>query len=209
MIGNQTHNQPIIVKEFSLEENYTAQFILVFIQTTLPEFEDIFKQSGIAIHKEDDISKELSRFFNEKARTQNLFFQFNEKKGVDFTIFVTPYKMGVSSIFMIEAKRLSKSHYDYVAGPTGGIERFKNEQDDFGAHLNYGAMIGYIQDGNHEYWHNRINSWIEDLINKETDIIWSADDKLIPNPELYNFKSIHTRISKSPITLFHFWISLN
>jgi hypothetical protein len=209
MIGNQTHNQPIIVKEFSLEENYTAQFILVFIKTTLPEFEAIFIQSGIAIHKEDDISKELSKFFTDKARNINLLFQFNEKKGVDFTIFVTPYKMGAPSIFMIEAKRLSKSHYDYVTGPTGGIERFKREQDDFGVHLNYGAMIGYIQDGNHEYWLNRVNSWIEDLINKETDIIWSADDKLIPNPELSHFKSNHIRVSKSPVTLFHFWISLN
>lgn len=209
MIGNQTHNQSIIVKEFSLEENYTAQFILVFIKTTLPEFEVIFKQSGIAIHKEDDISKELSKFFNDKARTQNLFFQFNEKKGVDFTIFVTPYKMGAQSIFMVEAKRLSKSHYDYVTGPTGGIERFKKEQDDFGVHLNYGAMIGYIQDGNHEYWHNRINSWIEDLINNESDIVWSKDDKLIPNPDLCNYISMHSRVSTSSITLFHYWISLS
>ena len=209
MIGNQAHNQFIHVSDFSLPENQTIHSILVFIQTTLPEFETIFIQAKLPIHKEDDISKELSRYFNDKARVENLFFQFNEKKGVDLTIFVNPFKMGASSIFMIECKRLSKKHYDYVSGDTGGIERFKREQDDFGKHLDKGAMIGYIQDMNHEYWHNKVNNWIEDLINKETDIIWEQKDKLILNEEISNFKSVHARVSKEPIILFHYWIALN
>lgn len=209
MIGNQTHNQFIPVSDFSLPENQTIHSILVFIQTTLPEFETIFRQANLPIHKEDDISKELSRYFNYKANNQNLLFQFNEKKGVDLTIFVNPFKMGASSVFMIECKRLSKKHYDYVSGGTGGIERFKREQEDFGMHLNQGAMIGYIQDMNHSFWFNKVNNWIEDLINKETDIIWNQSDKLVLNDEISNYKSFHVRISEKPITLYHYWIALN
>jgi len=209
MIGNQAHNQFVYVNDFSLPENQTIHSILVFIQTTLPEFETIFRQANLPIHKEDDITKELSRYFNDKANAQKLFFQFNEKKGVDLTIFVNPFKMGASSIFMIECKRLSKKHYDYVSGGTGGIERFKREQEDFGKHLNQGAMIGYIQDMNHEFWHNKVNNWIEDLIVNDTDIIWEEKDKLTVNGEISNFKSVHDRVTEMTITLFHFWIALN
>jgi len=209
MIGNQTHNQSIAVKEFSISENQTVRSILIFIKNTLPEFELIFKESKIEIQNEDEISKELSRFFNDKARERKLFFQFNEKKGVDFTIYVNPYKMGVPSIFMIEAKRLSKKHRDYVSGKTGGIERIKREQDEFGKHLNKGGMIGYIQDENIENWKNKINGWITDLIISETDIDWQERDKLIVEKELSDFKSIHERVSKAPITLYHYWTTLN
>jgi len=151
----------------------------------------------------------LARFFNEKAWLQNLYFRFNEKKGVDFTIYVNPFKMGVPSVFMIEAKRLSKIHRDYVAGRTGGIERIKKEQDEFGKHLNYGAMIGYIQDENIEYWKNKINGWITDLIIEVTDIDWQEQDKMIAEDTISDFKSIHSRISKESITLYHYWITLN
>ncbi|NQU86193.1 MAG: hypothetical protein HQ541_10575 [Mariniphaga sp.] len=209
MISNQTHNQSIAVTEFSLTENHTVQRILVFIKNSLPEFESSFRESNFPIHKEDDISKKLTWFFNDKARSQKLYFQFNEKKGVDFTIYVNPFKLGAPSIFMIEAKRLSKSHYDYVSGETGGIERIRREHEDFGKHLNQGAMIGYIQDENHEYWLNRINKWIEELMNKKTDIVWQEEDKLIAENKLSEFKSIHSRKSKEPITLYHYWIALN
>ena len=209
MIGKYSHNQSVIVKEFSLPENQTIQKVLSFIRYTLPQFESDFKVAHLTIYKEDDISKELSRYFNDKARTQNLLFHFNEKKGVDFTIYVTPYNIGASSLSMIECKRLSKKHYDYVTGDTGGIERFKREQDDFGKHLNQGVMIGYIQDMNHEYWHTKVNNWIEDLIVKETDIVWEQNDKLIVNDEISNFKSFHDRVSEKPITLFHYWVALN
>ncbi|MCW3806085.1 hypothetical protein [Plebeiibacterium marinum] len=193
-----------------MEKNQTVHRILLFIKNTLPEFETIFKNSNVNFRLEDDISKELLRFFNDKSRSKNLLFQFNEKKGVDFTVFLAhPFIMGASSIFMIEAKRLSKKHYDYVSGGTGGIERIKREQEQFGKHLNQGAMIGYIQDYNASYWNTRINSWISDLIAKDTDIEWNEQDKLIPNTELSDFTSIHKRITKNDICLYHFWIDLN
>jgi hypothetical protein len=209
MIAKQAHNELPCIEEFSLPESYTIHRILIFIKTQLAEFEIIYNNSEIVILKEDDISKELSRFFNDRARQQNLYFQFNEKKGVDFTIFISPFVLGLRPIFMVEAKRLSKSHYDYVSGPTGGIERFKREQDEFGKHLNLGAMIGYIQEENHEYWIQKVNDRIESLINKESDILWTREDKLVRSVAISDFTSKHMRISQCSIALFHFWISLN
>lgn len=210
MIGNQSHNHSVKVNDFSFIQNQTVHRIVIFIKKTLPEFQTLFTTSDSIFYKEDDISKELLRFFNNKSRSENLLFQFNEKKGVDFTVFLAhPFCMGVSSIFMVEAKRLSKDHRDYVSGRTGGIERIKKEQDEFGTHLNTGAMIAYIQDHNIEYWEDRINSWINDLIAKDTDIEWNKQDKLVANNELSDFTSVHKRISKDRITLFHYWITLN
>ena len=210
MIGDQSHKSPLVIKEFSIEKNQAIKRGLVFIKEILPEFEKLFHQSGINISKEDEISKELLRYFNDKARSDNLLFQFNEKKGVDFTVFLLhPFTMGASSIFMIEAKRLAKKKYDYVSGRTGGIERIKREQEEFGKHLKYGAMIGYIQDENHGFWENRVNAWIDDLIETETDIEWNVNDKLKSNSELADFTSVHERISAKPITLYHYWIILN
>jgi len=213
MISNKSQNHSVPVNDFSLEKNQTVNRILIFIKNTLPEFQALFIASDCEFHLEDDISKELLRFFNDKSRTENLFFQFNEKKGVDFTIYTYPFRMGAQSILMIEAKRLSKEHYDYVSHvhgkKTGGIERIKREQDEFGKHLNYGAMIAYIQDHDIQFWENRINTWIDELIVADTDIEWSAQDKLICNSKFSNFTSIHSRISKASITLFHYWMNFN
>lgn len=209
MISDNKNINALALIEFTLPNNHTVNRVLVFIKQELQEFETICKQAHIIIHKEDDISKELARYFSDKATAQNLFFQFNEKKGVDFTIYVTPYAMDVLPFFMIEAKRLSKKHRDYVSGSTGGLERIKREQEDFGSHLNHAAMIGYIQDENQEFWFNKINGWIDDLIRKETDVDWLEEDKIISNGEISNYVSIHSRISKEKIKICHFWISLN
>ena len=210
MIGNQSHNHTEKVSDFSLEKNQTVNRILIFIKNILPEFECLFKSADCKFCLEDDISKELLRFFNDRSRSENLLFQFNEKKGVDFTVFLAhPFLMGAKSIFMVEAKRLSKDHRDYVSGRTGGIERIKREQDGFGMHLNTGAMIAYIQDHNIEYWEDRINSWVDDLIAKSTDIEWNEEDKLVANNKLSNYTPIHKRVSKENITLYHYWMVLN
>jgi len=209
VISNQKYNQARKVEDFSLPDNYTVQRILVFIKDSLPKFESIFKQSDNLIYKEDDISKELFRYFGDLARSENLLFQFNEKKGADFTVYVQPYQMGAESLFMIEAKRLTKKHYDYVSGSRGGIERIKREQDDFGKHLKQGGMIGYIQEENQDYWFDKINKQIDVLINQETDIIWDEHDKITPNLPNSSFISSHSRVSKDKITLHHFWIDLN
>ncbi len=208
MICNQSNNKSVAIENFSIEKNQTVKRILVFIKNNLTDFELKIKDYQDAIILEDDISKELFRFFNDRARSENLLFQFNEKKGVDFTVFVQPSCIGASPVFMIEAKRLSRIHYEYVYGDRGGIERIKREQELFGANLNCGAMLGYIQDNNSNYWLDRINTWIANKIEEETDIIWNEMDKLVTS-DLADYTSKHDRISKDPIELYHFWIDLN
>ncbi len=209
MIREQLNTKEQTNREFSIPENFTIQRILGFLKKSLVDFEIAYKGSDIRIHKEDDISNILCPFFNDKAKEENLIFHFNAKIGVDFTIFVSPFILGAQSVFMIEAKRLSKDHYDYVKNPNGGIERFKREQDGFGKHLIQSAMIGYIQQENKEYWSIKINHWIEELIETETDIVWNENDKLIQNDSVSDFISCHRRISGITISLYHFWINLN
>lgn len=195
--------------EFSIPENFTVQRILVFLKSSLIEFEQSFRTSQFQIHREDDISGQLALHFQSKAKNENLLFDFNPKVGVDFGIHISPMQLGAKPIFIVEAKRLSKSHKDYVKNPNGGIERFKREQDGFGKHLNQSAMIGYIQQEDHHYWESKINSWIDELIKTGTDFIWKEEDKLIPNNEVSNYISHHQRISGDSIALYHFWIYLN
>lgn len=209
MLREQLHTREQAKLEFSISENSTVQHILVFLRNSLIEFGQAFVSSNIQIHREDDISGQLALLFQVKAKTENLLFDFNPKVGVDFGIHISPMQLGAKPIFIAEAKRLSKSHKDYVKNPNGGIERFKREQDGFGKHLTQSAMIGYIQQENKEYWETKINSWVEELIKSETDVVWNESDKLIQNDSVSDFISSHQRISGNPISLYHFWINLN
>lgn len=209
MIKSQSNIQAQIVPEFSLPEHQTIKRILLFLKNVLPDFEHDFKTERPKIHLEDDISEQLLLYFQVKAKDENLLFSFNAKKGVDFRIQVAPFKLGADPIFVIEAKRLSKQHYDYVRGDKGGIERFKRECFGFGKHLSTSAMIGYIQELNKEYWEQKINFWIEEAVMNDKDIIWTEEDKLVVENNLSHYISKHTRISGTAITIYHFWISLN
>lgn len=209
MLKEQLNTTEQAKREFSIQANSTVQRILVFLKSSLIEFENEFKTVQLHIHREDDITGQLALFFQSSAKKENLLFDFNPKVGVDFGIHISPLQLGAKPIFIVEAKRLSKSHKDYVKNPNGGIERFKREQDGFGKHLTQSAMIGYIQQENNEYWVTKINRWIEELIESETDIIWDKEDRLIINQPISDFVSNHRRVSKKEITLYHFWINLN
>lgn len=209
MIKSQSNIHPQIVPDFSLPEHQTVKRILLFLRDVLPHFEHDFKAQKTRIHLEDDISEQLLLYFQIKAKDENLLFSFNAKKGVDFRIQVAPFKLGADPIFVIEAKRLSKKHYDYVKGGTGGIERFKRECFGFGKHLSTSAMIGYIQELNQEYWVQKINSWIEEATLNDKDIIWTEEDKLIAENNLSHYISKHIRTSGTTMILYHFWLSLN
>ncbi len=209
MIKSQSNIRNQITHEFSLPEHQTIKRVLLFLKTVLPEFEHDFKTEKTKIHLEDDISEQLLLYFQMKAKDESLLFSFNAKKGVDFRIQVAPFRLGADPIFVIEAKRLSRQHYDYVRGDTGGIERFKRECSGFGKHLPASAMIGYIQEKNKEHWFLKVNSWIDEVLKSETDIIWSEEDKLITESVISDYISTHLRVSGSTITLHHFWISLN
>jgi len=209
MIKSQSNIQAQIVSEFSLPEHQTIKRILLFLRNVLPDFEHDFKTERPKIHLEDDISEQLLLYFQVKAKYENLIFSFNAKKGVDFRIQVAPLKLGADPIFVIEAKRLSKQHHDYVRGEKGGIERFKRECFGFGKHLSTSAMVGYIQELDKDHWLLKINSWIDELIKSDSDIIWAEEDKLVAENDILHFISKHIRTSGTTISLYHFWISLN
>ncbi len=126
------------------------------------------------------------------------------------------------SFFSMETKRLdnmgTKRSKEYLIGrvekkkyeSSGGVERFK--QEIHGKNLKYGALIGYVQKYDFTYWHDLINSWINDLIQRKIDspVKWTSGDKL---KKRYircvtaKFVSINSRKNDS-ITLFHLWADL-
>ncbi|WP_303925631.1 hypothetical protein [Draconibacterium sediminis] len=209
MLREQLNTNEQANLEFSIPENSTVQRILIFLKSSLIEFENEFKTAQLQIYREDDISGQLALYFQSKAYNEKLLFDFNPKVGVDFGIHISPLQLGAKPIFIVEAKRLSKSNKDYVKNPNGGIERFKREKDGFGKHLSQSGMIGYIQQESKVYWETKINRWIEELIEKDTDIVWDNEDKLIQNYTVSDFISNHQRVSEKPIKLYHFWINLN
>jgi hypothetical protein len=127
------------------------------------------------------------------------------------------------SFFSMEAKRLAKLGsnrlMEYLIGRSekgkynscGGVERFK--QGIHGRKLDYGAIIGYVQDYDFVHWHGQLNSWIKELINKKifSQVNWMPKDKLQKKhikSKTARFLSVNSR-KDDPITLFHLWARLN
>ena len=127
------------------------------------------------------------------------------------------------SFFSMEAKRLAKLGsnrlMEYLVGRSekgkynscGGVERFK--QGIHGRKLDYGAIIGYVQDYDFVHWHGQLNSWIKELINKKisSPVNWMPIDKLEKEyikSTTAKFISVNSR-QDDTITLFHLWASLN
>lgn len=209
MIKSQLNNSVQPSVEFqSLRKEQTVKAILKFLEIYLLQFNKLFLSENSPIHKEDDISRELSLFLQDNI--ENLLIHFDAKEGVDFVIKVKPFILSAKPIFLIEAKRLPPTNNkDYVQGNTGGIERFKRELQGYGRHLLQSAMLGYIQGKSKDYWLNRINGWIDEKITNKSDINWDNNDKLQKNEEFADFISQHSRITQPPIILYHYWLILH
>jgi len=208
MISRELHSPKRTDAKFQqLPERQTTKFILQFLKTALPKFNKNFLLENLSIHKEDDISRELVLFLQDKMET--LLIHFDAKKGVDFAVYVRPYLLSAKPIFIIEAKRLPPTNNkDYVQGKTGGLERFKRELSGYGKHLTQSAMIGYIQGKSKEHWLTTINSWIDNKMKEKSDLIWNNNDKLKHDKRYADFISKHERITQFPIILYHFWLIL-
>ena len=127
------------------------------------------------------------------------------------------------SFFSMEAKRLGnlgkKRSKEYLIGRyenekyihCGGVERFKQEKH--GRKLKYGAIIGYVQEHDFTYWYGSINSWIDDLIQKNlySPAPWLLKDKLKKDYIKSTTAKFISRTSRKNdfITLFHLWARLN
>lgn len=214
MLRNQIDESPQNNAEFPLlPPAQTVSFILSFLEDCLPLFSTTYLPPR-ASHWEDDISEKLLSFLQIKAKSNDLIIHFNAQKGVDFLIKVHPPIINAKTVFLIEAKRLSKKHYDYVQGRTGGIERFKREQEGFDHNLAVSAMLGYVQENSFTHWHQRVNSWIKALFEQmeADDIRWEQQDLLTEfstsTAQLAQCTSIHSRKTLMDIKLHHFWLNM-
>lgn len=221
----------IIDKE--LDANTSVNEVLLFIQTHLEIFAGTHTDSGIK--NEFGLNQELCLLLNLYARKEQRLFFFdkeymeNPKDGnsakVDFGVIPwnSIYYNIPKAFLAVEAKRLdhidAHRQREYLIGreengkykPCGGVERFK-----IGIHgqtLQYGAMIGYVQVHDFQYWHKKINTWIGELLQGEnpTPTRWSEQDKLIQLNKTENtakFRSQNSRLKMDSIVLFHLWVNL-
>jgi hypothetical protein len=230
MIRSNLPKSPVTnVQISSLPLDQTTKAILRFLEIWFPSFQveyleqfsKLSSEDKKKMKKEDRISESLHLYLLTKAKATNLLFQFKEKKGVDFLISIEPMTMPSKPIFMIEAKRLPSSNNgkQYVMGTLGhsadGIERFKCEQDGFIFNRSHCAMVAYIQQNTFEYWFERINRWLSELIvdNKNYDgFDWEESDKLVKLPSETNnvamFASNHSRKTLDRLTIRHFWMNM-
>jgi len=197
---------------YSVEPNHYIKKILGFLRGHLAGFAKDFVKtankksaSNIDINCENYISGELSLFLSNNVTQSGYLFGFRAI-GPDILVYQFPHPVHETELFVIEAKRLYKGPSDYV---NSGIGRFKNKEH--GKNHDIAAMLGYVQKEDFNYWHDKINSWIDVLIANPNDCIgWSEQDKItiIQVSECGEYKSTHSRIKINPITLYHFWINL-
>jgi len=130
------------------------------------------------------------------------------------------------TFFTMEAKRLTSKlpknrEKEYLVGRleqrkekyvySGGVERFK--KCIYGKKDDHGGILGYIQEQDFRYWHKRINSWVDELINEKekSDVKWRDGDRLIQlniNPSVARYKSVNERTGGDLIILHHLWVNL-
>jgi hypothetical protein len=199
------------------------------------EYEEANKDSLIRNDKlknEDDTTNAFNSFLNfELSKNENRFHFIFQHKTIESN---TSTDIGVISlryskyrcICFIEAKRFPTPEYngsqetEYVcyknATKQGGIERFKTGKHGGKEKFPFSIMIGYIQQENPNHWHKKVNEWIEEQINENSNknISWfnedllSIEDGFLSNSKLTKYKSIHSRINLEKIKLIHYWIDL-
>jgi hypothetical protein len=213
--------------------------LFCFIDSCLSGFTPLSKtKDSNIVYEEDDITEDLVDFLEDKQESLNLdanhTFKFTNqsKQGRSRTdIGVRLGRKYVSNnrplFCWIEAKRLptpdvgiKRDEREYVIVSqekengkrkfkgNGGIQRFKE-----GKHAPMhpcAIMIGYIQLHESPFWLDRINTWINKLIN-ESPNQWNSNDYLF----LYESKNCQRYISKhdrtnglGQIILQHFWIKI-
>lgn len=205
--------------------------VTVLIGQSLPDFVAYVMKEGIT--SEDGLNSQLALFIEKRARRNNLPFivQHQSMEDVmrgnspkpDIGIHLDADDMAnpLPRITVFEGKRLTtqleaKRRREYVIGhekdgrhvPCGGIERFKHSIH--GKKLSHAGMIGYLQDGTSEYWHNQINDWITELSSQQHDPAWSEREQLTLHPSdgsVTEYFSVVLRKSDK-LRLTHLWINL-
>jgi hypothetical protein len=214
MAYNQNQPKPQSDLKYSIPLNHHRMKILAILRSNLSTFAKEFV--GIAsrgrvspentdIKDENYISGELTFFLN-SVDESGYIFQF-QAVGPDILVRHFDSLMHSPALFLIEAKRLPPtSSNDYVKK---GIGRFKKEEH--GKQYDIAAMLGYVQENNFNHWFDKVNSWVTALISdKNENPKWTTGDKIreVRTTDVGEYKSEHSRITKNPIMLYHFWINL-
>lgn len=124
-----------------------------------------------------------------------------------------------ATLIPIECKRLptpssatrDEREYLYSAhSSTGGVQRFKAGHH--GAAHTIGAMIGYIQSSNIDFWDAKMRAWLKGLADIPVDG-WTSEDELrLAKHDRASrtamLESLHRRGELPDIRLHHLWIDM-
>jgi truncated hemoglobin YjbI len=213
-------------EEIDASLNNSLNELLAYLDEYLKNFPSFFKIKTLIkpIEAEKKISRELYMFLNNVWDKEKIsIFHFypewdydNSHRSSDLAVIDvrTDKSQPTETFFTIEAKRLptgsGEREKEYVEGNLGGIERYKRGHH--GKGLPESAMVGYVQKETCSHWHNKINEWINDLIqtNTDIDIIWNNADLLIHSD---NFDKVQKYVSdnkreKDSIKLHHYLMEL-
>lgn len=213
--------------------------VVDFVEKQLILFSEKYINSNIK--NEKGLTQKLVSMLSLTANNEGRLFRFDKEymedpergsspavdvavlTNIDEGIFIgVKHYANDESFFSMEAKRLYKApkarEKEYLIGRTiknkyiecGGVERFK--KGTHGGRLNICAMIGYVQEYNFDYWYDKINEWISNLIieSRTQTVKWAEEDKLIneyTKAQVARYRSFNSRL-KDSITLFHLWVKL-
>ncbi len=218
-------DRKIAIGEMRLDYKIIVGKVVDFLNCTIEGFPQFISISGFREKNEKRINELLATYLNnciaDFLSIDTFRFSFIKDTSIESSNYnpdigvMLGNKMAstTNSFFHIECKRLparAGHEREYVHGKLGGIQRFKEGKH--GKGLDYSAMVGYVQSGTFKTWYEKINTWIDELIQSENGFYWQNDDKIIPcSVESYQkYTSSHTRLQhKEPITLFHYWVMMN
>ncbi|WP_286971927.1 hypothetical protein [Flavobacterium sp. UBA4854] len=209
--------------DLSVPINYEVEQILLFVDNCVPKFPIYYKTI-----KDSDTENRISDFLVhhfQLCKTENNqdYFPYDFRKNptqassgkeTDIGVFVLTRGRKPSPLIEFEAKRFSESssNEQYVYGNRGGIERFKRGHHS--SHLKVCGMFAYIQSRSSEEWCTKVNSWITNQFNTNTDssIDWLEKEQLSKYTSFSSvdkYTSSHTRKSlDDSILLWHYFIDL-
>lgn len=208
---------------FSINANFSNNAYIKCIQLATPYFVSNYKRkSNKNLLNEDMISQilviEVQKIISQSSFPFFVQIQFvddvNLTRGKPDIFFFENSELGVNSkyLFFVEAKRLPSKTFEteYVMGEkkNGGIERFKLGIHGKGKKEN--GIIGYVQDNDCIYWHNKINAWINNFAKTYSN--WNKSEKLnlvsSINKKFRYCNSVVLR-KNSTMKLHHLLINLN
>jgi len=189
--------------------------LVILIESQLPTFSLSEEFVNILEKKKNENQHSLSfcAYMTNVCKSRFYFARENAQKGAR-VIDIAVYKGGIL-VFTIEAKLLptpkgkstkERDEHEYVYGRGAGIQRFKeghHGRDNVDNLLLESGLIGFLKDNSFDFWHGKVNQWINDAN-------WGHDEILskIYFDSVGKLMSRHIRFDHSTIILHHFWVKV-